>query len=109
MFRQLGVVDQVLAEGRPMRGAGIYSNGKRIARLEFELGKIQSAYIHPINLAQSRTERILVDRLAALGGSVAWRTALEGFTQDTDGVSAAGGRAGRGPAGSCRARLAGRL
>jgi 2-polyprenyl-6-methoxyphenol hydroxylase-like FAD-dependent oxidoreductase len=88
VFRQLGVVDQVLAEGRPMRGAGIYSNGKRIARLEFELGKIQSAYIHPIILAQSRTERILVDRLAALGGSVAWHTALEGFTQDTDGVSA---------------------
>jgi 2-polyprenyl-6-methoxyphenol hydroxylase-like FAD-dependent oxidoreductase len=44
VFRQLGVVDQVLAEGRPMHGAGIYSHGKRIAGLKFELGKVQSGH-----------------------------------------------------------------
>ena len=83
VFRQLGVIDQVLADGRPVRGAGIYSHGKRIAGFQFELGKIQSAYTHPIILAQSWTERILIDRLAAGGGSVAWHRPLESFTQDS--------------------------
>jgi 2-polyprenyl-6-methoxyphenol hydroxylase-like FAD-dependent oxidoreductase len=41
VFRQLGLVDQVLAEDRPMRGAGIYSQGKRVARLKFDLGRPQ--------------------------------------------------------------------
>jgi 2-polyprenyl-6-methoxyphenol hydroxylase-like FAD-dependent oxidoreductase len=87
VFRQLGVVDEVLAKGRPIRGASIYSEGKRTAGIKFDLGQVESEYTHPIALAQSRTERILIDRLAALGGSVAWQNKLESFTQDNDGVS----------------------
>jgi 2-polyprenyl-6-methoxyphenol hydroxylase-like FAD-dependent oxidoreductase len=87
VLRRLGVVDKVLAEGRLIRGAGIYSEDKRIAGIEFDPGGVQSAYTRPIVLAQSRTVRILIDRLATLGGSVAWRTKLYSLTQDSNGVS----------------------
>ncbi len=84
VFRQLGVVDEVLAEGRPIHGAGIYSEGKRIAGIKFDLGKVQSEYTHPIALPQSETERILIARLAALGarwpGRTSWRASPRTMT-----------------------------
>ncbi len=39
-------------------------------------------------LPQGQTERILLDRLVELGGSVDWKTRATGLTQDADGVSA---------------------
>lgn len=105
IYDQLGVVDRVLAEGysavkiRPgyeNRSFGAVPIGR------FGAGLTPYPGLHV--LEQSRNERILLDRLEELGGTVEWQHALVGLTMD--GPTAGGGVTAEcsGPAGPLRIR-----
>ena len=86
VFSSLGVLDDVLAEGRRLEAFSIYNDTRRLARMKFE--NIDSPYPFAIALPQSRTERILEARLAALGVRVERQMEMTGLDQDRDGVRA---------------------
>jgi 2-polyprenyl-6-methoxyphenol hydroxylase-like FAD-dependent oxidoreductase len=75
-----------VAQGSKMDGMSIFSGGKRLAFIDFR--KIQSRYNYPIMLPQSDSERILEDRLDALGVRVEREVELVSFTDDGAGVRA---------------------
>ena len=85
IFQDIGVADKALAEGLKMHGANVYSEGKRIAHLVMD--ELDSPFPFVLTLEQSRTERILQDRLTDLGGAVERNTTMTGFAQDEDGVT----------------------
>jgi len=87
-FRAIGVIGPVLAEARKLHGLGAYADGRRVLHLSLDLDEFDTPYPYILALPQSRTERILLDRLAAHGGSVRRRTALESFDRDGAGVTA---------------------
>ncbi|WP_323959081.1 monooxygenase [Arthrobacter sp. JZ12] len=87
IYDQLGVVDQVLAEGWPL--AKLRPGFENRAFDVVPLGRIGSSLtpypgIHV--LEQSRNERILLGRLEELGGSVEWKHALTRLSATDDGV-----------------------
>jgi 2-polyprenyl-6-methoxyphenol hydroxylase-like FAD-dependent oxidoreductase len=97
VFDDLGVIDAIRAGGAPFPEFRLYS-GERVCwerSVDEMLGVPPLAsvpavpYPRPWLIPQWRTDRILADRFAALGGKVELGTALTGFAQDADGVSAA--------------------
>lgn len=86
VFSTIGMLDQVLAEGQPLRAISIYGDSRRLAHMDFE--SIDSPYRFVISLPQSRTERILQARLEALGVQVERRMELTGIEQEPDSVRA---------------------
>lgn len=86
LFERLGVIDQAVARGLPLRKFKILSEEHRIA--EFDLGRLDTSYPYLLMLPQNLTEEILRDRLEELGGCVEHGVELVSFTQDADGVDA---------------------
>jgi len=87
-FHRLGAADAMVAEGRRMNGLGVYSERSRVAGMRLALDPEDTRYPFVLCLPQSRTERILIDRLAELGGGVERGTRLASFEADDDGVTA---------------------
>lgn len=91
VFEDLGVLDAVLAAGElpwPIRGYDGHDVVFEGRMAEIEEPRPDVPYPNGVMLGQSRTEGILRARLAELGGAVEFGTALTGFTQDADGVTA---------------------
>jgi len=91
VFEDLGVLDAVLAAGAPAYPMRVYLDGEFVTvRRMAEPVEPTPAVPYPGAwfLGQSQTEAILRDRLAELGVAVELGTALTGFTQDADGVTA---------------------
>jgi 2-polyprenyl-6-methoxyphenol hydroxylase-like FAD-dependent oxidoreductase len=86
VFSMIGSLDEVLAEGQRLTAVTLYSDTKRLAQMNFE--GIDSPYPFAISLPQSRTERILEARLAALGGKVERSMELVGLDQEGGRVRA---------------------
>ncbi|WP_039798818.1 FAD-dependent monooxygenase [Nocardia araoensis] len=91
VFDDLGVLDAVLAAGAPTPVMRVHLGG------EFVTERRMSEPVEPTPtipypnlwvLGQSSTEAILRERLAEFGVHVELGTALIGFTQDDDGVTA---------------------
>jgi 2-polyprenyl-6-methoxyphenol hydroxylase-like FAD-dependent oxidoreductase len=87
----LGVVDQVLANGRfhlPFRG---YDGATVLGDHDMHEGRVPTPdipYASPLIIPQWRVEEILRYRLAEYGARVELATELTGFEQDGDGVTA---------------------
>lgn len=86
IFDAWQVAETAVAAGQPLRAIHARSGGERVATLRFD--GLESPYPFPLILAQSKTERILADRLTALGGAVEWRTEMTGLRRTGDGVVA---------------------
>jgi 2-polyprenyl-6-methoxyphenol hydroxylase-like FAD-dependent oxidoreductase len=91
VFDDLGVVDDVLRQGRSTPLMRIYLDGKvagerRMAPILEPTPDIP--YPNAWMLGQSRTEQILRDKLAEYGIRVELGTAIIGFTQNADAVTA---------------------
>ena len=91
VFEDLGVLDRMVAAG------GLYppqrlhrADGTSIDSQEIVLAAptIEEPYRMPLMVPQFRTEAVLRERLAELGGAVAYGCELTGFTQDAEGVTA---------------------
>jgi len=87
-FQDMGVVDEILARGRPVSGSRITTPDlQAIARIE--LGGIDSPYPYFLSLSQRETEIILAKHLERTHDvHIERNVTLEGFTQDADGVLA---------------------
>ncbi len=85
-FQDIGVVDEILAQGRAVSGSRITTPDlQAIARIE--LGHIDSPYPYFLSLAQRNTEIILAKHLETVHGvNIERNVTLQGFTQDAGGV-----------------------
>ncbi|WP_433246004.1 FAD-dependent oxidoreductase [Streptosporangium sp. CA-135522] len=90
VFDDLGVIDEVLATGEVYPPIRTYSGDRVVweGRMH-EPREPEAAVPYPMVLMQPqwRTERILRDRLAALGHHVELDTEMTAFEQDEDGVT----------------------
>ncbi|MGW4524136.1 FAD-dependent monooxygenase [Amycolatopsis sp. NPDC004378] len=91
IFEDLGVLDAVLAQGAAPVPTQIHVGGEVVGeRMMFDLAEPTPEKPYPTGwfLGQSQTEAILRDRLAEFGVHVELATALTGFEQSADGVTA---------------------
>jgi len=58
VFRNVGVVDPVLSQGKKLHGLSAYSGGRRIFHIVFDLEGVETEYPYVLSLPQSRTERV---------------------------------------------------
>jgi 2-polyprenyl-6-methoxyphenol hydroxylase-like FAD-dependent oxidoreductase len=86
MFERVGVVDDIIAAGVKTTAMQMFAGGHRIARVELE--NVDSAYPYSVTIAQTETERVLTERLRALGGSIERGVELVGLTQDDASATA---------------------
>ncbi|WP_206952879.1 FAD-dependent monooxygenase [Trinickia acidisoli] len=86
LFEQHRVVEPFLASGHRLRAANLYSNGNRLARLDFD--PLQTRYPYLLCLDQSVTERLLTEHLASLGVQIERGVTLVGLKQDAALVEA---------------------
>ena len=89
LYRQLGLADAVVAAGHRNPGVNLWARGRRRARIALgDAGAALSPYPFILVYPQDLHERVLVERLQALGVGVERTTALVGFEDRGDGVSA---------------------
>lgn len=86
LFEQHRVVEPFLAAGHRLRAANLYSNGNRLARLDFD--PLQTRYPYLLCLDQSVTERLLAEHLATLGVKIERGVELVGLRQNESEVEA---------------------
>jgi 2-polyprenyl-6-methoxyphenol hydroxylase-like FAD-dependent oxidoreductase len=91
VFEDLGVLDEVLKQGRPVPLMKIYLSGELVDERRMAEPVEPTADIPYPNawmLGQSRTEKILRDKLEEYGVKVELDTAIVGFSQTADAVIA---------------------
>ncbi len=90
LYRQVGLADAVVADGVQVAGANFWVESAKVARVPLgEMGKGLSPFPYALTYPQDAHERLLIERLAALGVEVERRTELVRFEQLTDRVRAA--------------------
>ena len=89
LYRQLDLTDAVLAQGHKVPAVNLWVKGERAARIPFEqVGADLTPYAFLHIFPQDQHERLLIERLHALGTSVDRRTELLGFTDEGNRVVA---------------------
>jgi 3-(3-hydroxy-phenyl)propionate hydroxylase len=86
LFEQHRIVRPFLELGHRARVANLYSNGQRLARLDFD--PLQTRYPYLLFLDQSQTERLLAEHLSTFDVSVERGFELVDLTQGSAGVQA---------------------
>jgi 2-polyprenyl-6-methoxyphenol hydroxylase-like FAD-dependent oxidoreductase len=87
--RQVGLADALIAPGIEFVAANLWVRGKRRARAVLgEIGKGLSPYPYVLILPQDEHERILIDRLRAMGIEVERRVEIAGLDDNGERVSA---------------------
>src|SRR4051794_22132812 len=82
----MGIVDRFLDEGHRARSLIVYRGSRRLFGID--MGYSGSAYRFQLHLPQERTEALLRERVAELGGGVEPGGELVGFTGEGDRVVA---------------------
>jgi len=89
LYRQLDLADAVVERAHKVPAVNLWARGRRKARVSFEeVGVGLSPYPSLRIFPQDEHERLLIDRLAAMGVSVERRTELVGFRDEGDRVVA---------------------
>jgi len=89
LYQQLDLADIVVQRGHKVPAVNLWVKGERAARLPFEtVGQDLTAYPFLQIFPQDEHERLLIERLEALGVSVERQTELKSFTQQDDRVVA---------------------
>ncbi|MBP0594598.1 FAD-dependent monooxygenase [Paraburkholderia sp. LEh10] len=86
LLEQHRLVEPFLELGHRAHAANIYSNGQRLARLDFD--PLQTRYPYLLFLDQSITERLLTEHLATYGVEVERGVELTMFAQGSAGINA---------------------
>jgi len=77
IYRQLGIVDQVIKGGKPAAGVQINQEGATVATLALhEAGLGQTLFPYVFMFPQSKNERVLLDYLTVNCCPVYWNTFL---------------------------------
>jgi 2-polyprenyl-6-methoxyphenol hydroxylase-like FAD-dependent oxidoreductase len=89
LYRQLDLADTVLANGNKVPAVNLWVKGEPAARLAFEtIGSDLTPYAFLQIFPQDQHERLLIERLAALGVPVERQTELLGFSESEHAVLA---------------------
>ena len=86
LFEQHRLVDPFLELGHRGRVANLYSNGQRLARLDFD--PLQTRYPYLLFLDQSVTERLMTEHLASFGVRIERGVELTRFREGSAGLEA---------------------
>ena len=84
MFDRMGAIDDLVATGVKSTGMNMFAGDKKMFRVPLE--RVDSAFPYTLVTAQTETERVITDHLAALGVTVDRGLALTALTQDDDTV-----------------------
>jgi 2-polyprenyl-6-methoxyphenol hydroxylase-like FAD-dependent oxidoreductase len=89
LYRQLDLTNAVVQRGHKVPAVNLWVKGERAARLPFEnVGQDLTPYPFLHIYPQDEHERLLIDRLKALGVSVERQVELVSFTQESDRIVA---------------------
>jgi 2-polyprenyl-6-methoxyphenol hydroxylase-like FAD-dependent oxidoreductase len=89
LYRQLGLTDAVVKRGHKVPAVNLWVKGEPAARLPFEkVGSDLTPYPFLHIFPQDQHERLLIERLKALGVSIERRTELVSFTDEAERVIA---------------------
>src|ERR1700724_2552432 len=89
LYRQLDLADAIVERGHKVPAVNLWVKGEPAARLPFEtVGSDLTPYSFLQIFPQDQHERLLIERLEQLGVSVARRSELIGFTDESDRVTA---------------------
>ncbi|WBF47349.1 FAD-dependent monooxygenase [Serratia rubidaea] len=86
VFRELGIADRAVAQGFAIKAFSIQANQRRIINYNFSL--LEAAWPMLLSLPQPDAEKLMLQRLEALGVNVEWNTTLNDIRQEADGASA---------------------
>ena len=86
LFDDAGYAKDFMSSGMQAHGAQISTGSQVVARVSFDL--IDSRFAYALMIAQSETERVLEERLAASGVAVERGVALAGFADKGSAVEA---------------------
>lgn len=87
LYQQLGLVDAVLAEGHVAPATNFWAAGVHKARIQLrEIGNGATPFPYVFILPQDRHERVLEERLSAMGVVVERGVELVRLSEDGDGV-----------------------
>src|ERR1700761_4235832 len=86
LLEQHRLIEPFLELGHRARAANLYSNGQRLARLDFD--PLQTRYPYLLFLDQAVTERLLTEHLATLGVEIERGVELAMFSQGSAGINA---------------------
>ncbi|CAB3763849.1 FAD-dependent monooxygenase [Paraburkholderia solisilvae] len=86
LLEQHRLIEPFLECGHRARAANLYSNGQRLARLDFD--PLQTRYPYLLFLDQAVTERLLTEHLETLGVEVERGVELAMFSQGSAGINA---------------------
>ncbi|MEU4209526.1 FAD-dependent monooxygenase [Streptomyces sp. NPDC026206] len=84
VLADLGCAEEVLGEGFRLRWTEVFAEGRRVGEMAFGCGG--TAFAHPLSIEQDAVERLLGERLAAVGGEVEWSTEAVGVRAGHDGA-----------------------
>ncbi|MFJ4674527.1 FAD-dependent monooxygenase [Kitasatospora sp. NPDC088783] len=87
LLRGIGVAERLAATGHRLTGIGYRSEGRLLGRAAVDR-IADTPYPFAATLPQYETERLLLERLAELGGTVERGVVLEDLRQDARGVTA---------------------
>lgn len=89
LYRQIGLADPLLEGGVKVPGVNLWVQSTRVARMPLhQVGEGLTPFPFVLVFPQDAHERVLVERLEALGVKVERRTTLVGFDADHEGASA---------------------
>src|ERR1700748_429977 len=87
IYRQLGIIDQVIPNGKPAKGVMFKQEGKQRASLSMNsIGDGQTKFPYIFLYQQSKNERVLLDDLTLNCCPVYWNTSLITLQQKTGGA-----------------------
>ncbi|MFI5162713.1 MAG: FAD-dependent monooxygenase [Sphingobacteriales bacterium] len=85
IYRQLGVADKVVANGKQAQGVIFTEGGKQAASISLaNAGKGQSAFPYVLMYPQYKNERLLLDYLTQNACPVYWATSLTSLKQNAN-------------------------
>lgn len=88
-YRQLGMADALITGGVKIAGVNLWVKGAKAARVQFQrIGEGLSPYPFVLVFPQDAHERVLIERLDALGVKVERGTELIRFDEQAKGVQA---------------------
>ncbi len=89
LYRPFGLTDEVVRRGLMVRGVNMWNHGEHAARIEVGMmGRGESPYPFVTVFPQDQHERLLVERLAALGVEVERQTELVSYVAGDQGITA---------------------
>lgn len=89
IYRQMGIADGALEQGKRGKGIAFYANGHQGATLRMDsIGNVDTPYPFVLLYPQSSNERLLLDYLTQNCCPVYWSTTLKNIFQTTEKATA---------------------